>query len=395
VFVLSIARIANANCIFAPSVLASKETWRVSSTSNQQLMRAVVLRAYGGPEQLSLESMPKAARRSERELLVRVHAANIASGDWRVNTLEVPGGALGRFAVRLLFGWSGPRRQVRGISGSGVVVEAGAKVRNFAVGDRVYFINSMAAGALGDFVALAPTGMLMPAVVAKIPAAPARPIGTPKVKKGDSLALAQPAAQAEREIPEIKVPLSFAEAAPLAFGAMSAFHFINEQTLHRPGMHVLVYGAAGAVGSYAVQLAKWYGANVTAVARATHHPSLLDLGANRVIDYTETDFRNELVGDGLGAKYDLVFDAVMKGKIDKKSCQRVLASGGKFLTIASPTSEDPKKLQALNSIIEQGGLRTLLDKVYPLEEYREAHEHVYAGHKQGNVVVEIVGAGTE
>jgi NADPH:quinone reductase-like Zn-dependent oxidoreductase len=300
-------------------------------------MKAVIQTRYGGPELLELISTPIPAVK-ENEVLIQIKATNVASGDWRVNTLSVP--TILKPIMRLIFGFRGPRQKIRGVTAAGSIVETGSKVTSYEKGNHVYFINTMKAGCLAEFIVLKES-----AVMAKIPN-----------------------------------NMDFIEAAPLAFGAMSAYHFVNQNTVQQ-NMKVLIYGASGSVGSYAVQLAKYYGAEVTAVSSSKHHEALLNLGVNHVIDYTEHDFRADT------KQYDFILDAV--GKITKRSCKPVLNTGGKYYSVKSPTKEDSKRLESINKIIEEGGIETLIDKVYPFEEFKEAHIHTYGGHKCGNVIIQI------
>tara|TARA_B000000441_G_C21651622_1_gene295623 strand:- start:340 stop:891 length:552 start_codon:yes stop_codon:yes gene_type:complete len=179
-----------------------------------------------------------------------------------------------------------------------------------------------------------------------------------------------------------KIPqnMSFNESAPLAFGAMSALHFINEKTIQKDDQ-VLIYGASGSVGSYAVQFAKYYGAIVTAVCSEKNHKIMQQIGADYVIDYHKTDFTKG------NKKYDFVFDTVMKTA--KKDVKKILFTNGKYKTTKSPSSEKIERLKKINQIIKEGKLITVIDKVYKLQNYKEAHEHVYSKHKIGNVIVEI------
>ena len=204
----------------------------------------------------------------------------------------------------------------------------------------VYFINSLKAGCLAEYVVLNNKS-----VIAKIP---------------DNI--------------------SFNESAPLAFGAMSALHFVNKSTIQKDDQ-VLIYGASGSVGSYALQLAKFYGAIVTAVCSEKNHKIMKQIGADYVIDYHKTDFTKGNI------KYDYVFDAVMKTK--KKDVKKVLSPNGKYKTTKSPTSEKIEKLKTINQIIKKGKLTTVIDKIYEFQHYKEAHEHVYSKHKTGNVLIEI------
>ena len=184
-------------------------------------MKAIVQKEYGGVDKLTIEEVEKPVI-SKNDVLVEVRTANIASGDMRINTLDLP--KLFIPIIKLIFGFKGPRSQIRGITGSGIISEIGNNVEEYKVGEKIYFINSRKAGCLAEYVVLNKKS-----IIANIP---------------DNI--------------------SFNEAAPLAFGAMSALYFINETTIQKDDQ-VLIYGASGSVGSYAVQLAKFYGAIVTAV----------------------------------------------------------------------------------------------------------------------------------
>lgn len=299
-------------------------------------MKAIIQHKYGGVEQLELTTINK-PHINDKEVLIQVKAVNIASGDMRVNTLNAPN--ILKPIMRLVFGWHGPRHIVRGISASGVITEVGKTVTQYKKGDEVYFINSMKAGCLADYVLLKEK-----AVMAKIPK-----------------------------------NISFIDAAPIAFGAMSAYHFINEKSI-KEGSRVLIYGASGSVGSYALQLGKYYGAKVTGVSSKKNHQTLIELGADYTIDYKSTDIST------LKEKYDVIFDAV--GKIKKRNVKHILTNKGSYFTVNLPTKEDRKRLLKLNTIIKEGQLSTLIDSIYPIDMFKEAHLKTYNGHKVGNVVID-------
>ena len=300
-------------------------------------MKAISQKKYGGVDKLTLKEVEKPTI-SKNQMLIKVYAANVSSGDMRLNTLDVP--LLLIPMVKLIFGFKGPRNQTRGISGSGVVSEIGSNIKEYKVGDKIYFINTIKAGCLAEYVVLNNKS-----IISKIP---------------DNL--------------------SFNESAPLAFGAMSALHFINESTIQK-GDQVLVYGASGSVGSYAIQLAKYYGAIVTAVCSEKNHKIMKKIGADYTIDYQKTDFTKG------NKKYEFIFDTVMK--TTKKDVKKVLSPNGKYKTTKSPTSEKIEKLKIINQIIKKGKLTTVIDKVYKLQYYKEAHEQVYSKHKTGNIIIEI------
>lgn len=299
-------------------------------------MKAIIQHKYGGVDQLELVEIDQPAINDD-QVLIETKAVNIASGDMRVNTLDVPGFL--KPLMRIIFGWKGPRSKVRGITASGVIKQKGVNVTQYNLEDEVYFINSMGAGCLADFIVLNKKAIM--------------------VKKPKNI--------------------SFVDVAPIAFGAMTAIHFINK-TIVKKGTNILIYGASGSVGTYGLQLAKYYGGIVTAVSSKKNHEVLLSIGADKVIDYKTTDITN------LEETYDVVFDAV--GKFSRKKAKNILSKNGKFLTVKLPTKEKIDRLEALNTIIEQGHLKTVIDTVYQVNEFKEAHEKTYSGHKVGNIVIE-------
>lgn len=301
-------------------------------------MKAIVQHKYGGVDTLKLQEVAQPAVK-DNQLLVQVHAANVASGDIKINALLVP--PVLQLIMRLIFGFKGPRRKIRGITASGVITEVGANVTRYTVGDAVYFIQSMKAGCWAEYIVIDEKSVM--------------------AKKPDNI--------------------SYIEAAPLAFGALSAYHFINQKTIQKQDK-VLIYGASGSVGSYALQLAKYYGAEVTAVSSKKNHDLLLSLGADHVIDYNATDFRTT------SKQYDVIFDAVMK--LTKSSCKTVMKKNAKYLSVKMPTKESSSRLEELNIIIQEGKLQSVIDSTYNIEHYKEANDKTFSGHKVGNVVIDFI-----
>jgi NADPH:quinone reductase-like Zn-dependent oxidoreductase len=174
--------------------------------------------------------------------------------------------------------------------------------------------------------------------------------------------------------------LTYDEAAAVPVGGLTALHFMKAAAI-QPGESVMIYGASGSVGSYAVQLAKDFGAGVTAVCSTANLEWVKALGADRVIDYTKEDFSMS------GETYDVVFDAV--GKTSASRFQRSLKNKGTYLSVSSPSSESAEGLAFLKGLIEAGRLKPVIDRRYPLEQVAEAHRYVETGRKKGNVVLVI------
>ena len=175
--------------------------------------------------------------------------------------------------------------------------------------------------------------------------------------------------------------MTFEEAATVPIGGLTALRFLKKAGITN-GHKVLIYGASGSVGGFAVQLAKYFGANVTAVCSTTNVPLVKSLGADNVIDYTREDFTKQ------ATRFDIIFDAV--GKTSKSACKNLLKPKGKYVSIAGSASKNSNDLLTLKELIESGKLKTIIDRRYTLEQIREAHSYVEKFHKKGNVVINIL-----
>jgi 2-desacetyl-2-hydroxyethyl bacteriochlorophyllide A dehydrogenase len=324
-------------------------------------MRAVVYDRYGPPEVLRLEDVERPVPK-EDEVLVKVHATTVNRLDVHTREANRRSGPAVMVLSRLVSGVRRPRQRVLGSEFAGEVVEAGAAVREFAIGDRVFGNTGLGFGAHAEFICMRES-----ARIAHMPAG-----------------------------------LSFEEAAPICDGALNALWCLRVGDL-RKGMAILVYGASGAIGTAGVQLAKYFGADVTAVCATKNLDLVRSLGADRVIDYTQEDFTKN------GQTYDVIFDAV--GKHSFKRCKGSLKHGGIYLAtdgfrnlaLALWTSRfGDKKVRfqlpprwakqdilLLKELIEAGRFRPVIDRCYPLEDVVEAARYVETEQKTGNVVLTV------
>lgn len=317
-------------------------------------MKAAVYSRYGPPEVVEIKEVQKPAPK-DNQVLVRVHATTVAAADWRFRKADP-------FLIRFMNGLARPKRiTILGTEFSGTVESVGKAVTRFRAGDKVFGGTGFKLGAHAEYVCVAEDG---------------------------SLAMKP-------------VNMTFDEAAAVWFGGVSALFFLRKAKI-LPGQKVLIYGASGSVGTFAVQIAKHFGAQVTGVCGTANLELVKSLGADEVVDYTTEDFSKA------GRVYDVIVDTVGKSGFghSMKSLKRgglyVLVMGsmlvswfggmwiaitgaGKILSgIAMPAPGDQAFLKEL---IEAGELRTVIDKRYPLAQIAEAHRHAEGGHKKGNVVV--------
>jgi alcohol dehydrogenase len=305
-------------------------------------MRAVICTRYGPPEVLRLTEVERPTPR-RNQICIRIFATAVTVSDCVVRGLKAP--RRYRIVFRLLMGVKAPRQPILGIVLAGDVETIGRNVSSFKEGDQVFGMSQWKAGAYAEQVCW----------------------------RADKLLALKP------------TNLSYEEAAALPYGGLLAMHCLRKANL-QPGQRVLVYGASGAIGTSAVQLARHFGAVVTGVCSTANLQLVESLGAEAVVDYTREDFTTQ------GERYDLIFDAVGKRKSASamRDAGRALRAGGICISIDDDLPRPtPQDLDLLKQLAESGALRPVIDRRYPLEEIVEAHRYVELGHKKGNVIVTI------
>lgn len=317
-------------------------------------MRAVVYTRYGPPEVLKIEEVGKPVPKGN-EILVRVHASAVTSGDVRLRKAEP-------FMVRTFNGLIKPKKGILGINFAGTVEDVGSVVKEFKRGDEVFGSTAFRFGCYAEYVCISEDG-----VVVRKPA-----------------------------------EVSYEEASVVAFGTLTSLHFLRKADI-RKGQKVLIYGASGSLGTAAVQLAKHFGAEVTGICSSAKVELVRSLGADRVIDYTKEDFTK---GTDV---YDVIYDTI--GKSPFLDCLKILRENGFYLNavhippmsflkdlwamtsgkrlIGGISVERKADLEYLKGLMEEGVFKPVIDRTYPMEQIADAHRYVELGHKRGNVAISI------
>jgi NADPH:quinone reductase-like Zn-dependent oxidoreductase len=324
-------------------------------------MKAIVHTGYGPPDELELKEVEKPVPK-EDEVLIKIHATTVTTTDCNVRNLTfVP--KLLRLPMRMQFGFLKPKIKILGIDLAGEIEAAGKDVKRFKIGDQVFGTPEPALGAHAEYICIPEDGVL-----AKKPA-----------------------------------NMTYEEAASIPLAGHTALYFIRDQGNIQAGQKVLIIGASGAVGTFAVQLAKNYGAEVTGVCSTTNVELVKSLGADKVIDYTKEDFTQS------GETYDVIFDAVSKSSFLR--CKSSLKKNGIYLVtlpnlafllqmlwtsmVGDKKVRNGSRLATVedllffNELIEAGKLKAVIDRRYPLEQTAEAFRYVEKGHKKGNVVITV------
>ncbi len=317
-------------------------------------MKAIVCTKYGAPDFLQMKEVEKPTPK-DNEILIKIHASSVSSGDSRMRRADP-------FIIRLIFGFKRPRNPILGVVVAGEIEAIGKTVSKFSIGDQVFGSSGMHFGAHAEYVSVPEDAVLA-------------------LKPSN---------------------MTYKEAASIPFGATASIHFLRIANIQQ-GQKVLIYGASGALGTMAVQLAKNYGAEITAVCSTANVELMKSLGADHVIDYTQEDFTRN------GKKYDVVFDTIGKSSLRKalKSLSDnghlLLASAGigtmiggsiksifiKKKIVSGVIKETVKDMNFFKQLIEKGSLKAVIDRIYPLEQIVEAHAYVDKGHKKGNVIIAI------
>jgi NADPH:quinone reductase-like Zn-dependent oxidoreductase len=305
-------------------------------------LRAVVCTRYGPPEVLRLEELATPVPRGN-EVRIRILATAVTSSDCYVRGLALS--PTHRLMARLALGWRAPRQPVLGMVLSGVVDSVGPDATSFDVGERVFGFDRHRFGTYAQYVCWPEDGLLAP-----------RPAN-----------------------------LTDVEAAAIPYGGLLALHFLRKADV-QAGQRVLVYGASGAVGTSAVQLARHFGAEVTGVCSTANLDLVASLGATTVIDYTREDFTDR------AERYDLILDTVGKRKSAAalRQCRRVLASGGACVSVDDGRPDLRREdLVLLGELATSGEIRPVIDRTHALDDIVDAHRYVDSGHKRGNVVIAV------
>ena len=310
--------------------------------AENEKMKAVICTAYGAPEVLQIQEVEIPSPKSS-ELLIKIQAVPVIAADRRMRGLDIPFPLLKLF-FRLSMGWWKPRQPVLGYYLAGEVVETGRDVKNFQIGDKIVARTYPKRGTYTQYICLPEDGLIC--------------------KKPENM--------------------SWEEGSAMLYGALNAIYFFNRTDIRRrKHSKTLVYGGSGAIGTAAIQLAKHFGSEVTAVCSTSSIDLVKSIGADKVHDYTKEDCKK------LEERFDVVFDAV--GKITAGESELMLKENGNYVSVffngnSKPLYED---MMFIKELSESEALKPVIDKIYPMEEAAEAHRHGDTWHAKGNVIISI------
>jgi NADPH:quinone reductase-like Zn-dependent oxidoreductase len=309
-------------------------------------VKAIVCTKYGPPEVLQLKEVEKPAPK-DNEVLIKIYAAAVTVSDCIVRSGKV--NILLWLLMRIYVGFKRPRKPILGLDLAGEIEATGKDVKRFKKGDQVFAFTGKHFGAYAEYTCLPEDGLRMPA---------------------DSLITLKPS------------NVTYEDAASLPSRGTLALYFLRKGKIQK-GQKVLIYGASGGVGTFAVQLAKYYGAEVTGVCSTSNLELVKSLGADKAIDYTKEDFAKR------GEFYDFIFDAVGKRYSSKLQYKKALTPNGEFISVDDTPKIRIEDLVLLKELIETGKLKPVIDRRYALEQIAEAHRYVEQGHKKGNVIINV------
>ena len=324
-------------------------------------MKAIVCKKYGPPEVLQLKEVEKPTPK-DNEVLIRIYATTVTTADANIRGFVFVPAGLG-FLPRLMFGLTKPKINILGTELAGEIEAVGKDVRIFKEGDQVFGMPGSRFGAYAEYLCLPEKGALA-------------------IKPSN---------------------LTYEQATAVPFGATTALFFLRDKGNIQSGQKILINGASGGVGTYAVQIAKYYGAEVTGVCSTKNLELVKSLGADKVIDYTKEEFTKN------GETYDMIYDTV--GKTLFSGCKKSLKEKGLYLAgaggllefvqmgwtsmigdkkvLAGQAPEHKEDLLFLKELVEAGKITPVIDRSYPLEQIVEAHRYVDKGHKKGNIVITV------
>lgn len=303
-------------------------------------MKAVICTKYGSPEVLQMQEVAMPIPK-DYQILVKIVATAVNSGDVRVRSLDVEGYM--KIIMRLVLGISKPRKPILGTVFSGIVESVGIKVSKFKIGDKVFGMTGFQFGTYAEYIAINQNSNV---------------IGMPE-------------------------NASCEEAAAIVFGGQTAIHFLEKAKIaEKLNPRILIIGATGSVGIAAMQIAKNYKAYITAVCSSKGQNLVAELGVTNIVLYDKEDITKRT------DKFDIIFDAV--GKTNRNQCNIILSPNGVYVSVSSGyASESLRQLEQLKDLFEKGEFKATIDKTFSMDKIVDAHRYVDTGRKKGNVVLKI------